>query len=86
MIRTFKDRHGFARADITLANWRTAPYSRWTFQNVRDLVPTAVIAAEVPAAEAPLASDAFLDAPMETGLAGPQAPAPSSTSPIRTPS
>ena len=70
MIRTFKDRHGFARADITLANWRTAPYSRWTFQNVRDLVPTAVIAAEVPAAEAPLASDAFLDAPMETGLAG----------------
>lgn len=70
MIKTFKDRHGFARADITLANWRTAPYSRWTFQNVRDLVPTAVIAAEVPAAEVPLASDAFLDAAMETGLAG----------------
>ncbi|PZR45167.1 MAG: 6-aminohexanoate hydrolase, partial [Stutzerimonas stutzeri] len=70
MIKTFKDEHGFARADVTLANWRTAPYSRWTFQNVRDLVPTAVIAAEVPAAEAPLPSDAFLDAAMETGLAG----------------
>lgn len=70
MIKTFKDRHGFARADVTLANWRTAPYSRWTFQNVRDLVPTAVIAAEVATVEAPLASDAFLDATMETGLAG----------------
>jgi CubicO group peptidase (beta-lactamase class C family) len=70
MIKTFKDRHGFARADVTLANWRTAPYSRWSFQNVRDLVPTAVIAAETVVAERPLASDVFLDAPMETGLAG----------------
>ena len=70
MIKTFKDRHGFARADITLANWRTAPYSRWAFQNVRDLVPTAAIAAETLAAEVPLASAAFLDAPMEAGPAG----------------
>jgi CubicO group peptidase (beta-lactamase class C family) len=70
MIKTFKDQHGFARADVTLANWRTAPYSRWTFQNVRDFVPTAVIAAEAAAVEVPLQSDAFLDAAMETGLAG----------------
>jgi CubicO group peptidase (beta-lactamase class C family) len=70
MIKTFQDRHGFARADITLDNWRTAPYSRWSFQNVRDLVPSAVIAAEVPTAEVPLESATFLDAPMETGLAG----------------
>lgn len=70
MIKTFQDRHGFARADVTLANWRTAPYSRWTFQNVRDFVPTAVIAADAATAEVPLASDAFLDATMETGLAG----------------
>nr|WP_298098231.1 serine hydrolase [uncultured Shinella sp.] len=70
MIKTFKDKHGFARADVTLANWRTAPYSRWTFQNVRDFVPTAVIAAETVVAERPLASDTFLDASMETGLAG----------------
>ena len=70
MIKTFQDRHGFARADITLANWRTAPFSRWSFQNVRDLVPTAAIAAEVPMAEVPLESAAFLDTPMETGLAG----------------
>jgi CubicO group peptidase (beta-lactamase class C family) len=70
MIKTFKDRHGFARADVTLANWRTAPYSRWTFQNVRDLVPTAAIAPQAATAEVPLSSDAFLDAAMETGLAG----------------
>ncbi|MCQ4630289.1 beta-lactamase family protein [Shinella sp. CPCC 100929] len=70
MIKTFKDQHGFARADVTLANWRTAPYSRWTFQNVRDFVPTAVIAAEAAVAEVPLQSDAFLDTAMETGLAG----------------
>lgn len=70
MIKTFKEAHGFARADVTLANWRTAPYSRWSFQNVRDLVPTAPIAAQAPAAEVPIASDAFLDAPMETGLDG----------------
>jgi CubicO group peptidase (beta-lactamase class C family) len=70
MIDTFKQRHGFARADVTLANWRTAPFSRWTFQNVRDLVPTARIAAGTPEAEAPRGSDAFLDAPMDTGLAG----------------
>ena len=67
---TFEERHGFARADVTLANWRTAPYSRWSFQNVRDLVPTAPIAAAAPVAETPVVSDAFLDAPMETGLAG----------------
>lgn len=70
MIKTFKDRHGFARADVTLANWRSSPYSRWTFQNVRDFVPTVAIAAEAVVAERPLASDTFLDAPMETGLAG----------------
>lgn len=70
MIKTFQDRHGFNRADVTLANWRTSPYSRWTFQNVRDFVPTAVIAAEAVVAERPLASDTFLDEPMETGLAG----------------
>ncbi|MCV0396294.1 MAG: beta-lactamase family protein [Rhizobiaceae bacterium] len=31
------------RADVTLANWREHPFSRWSFQNVREIVPTAVI-------------------------------------------
>jgi hypothetical protein len=41
------------RRDITLDNWREAPFSRWAFQNVQELVPSAIIAgtgvAEVPA-------------------------------------
>jgi len=28
----------------TLANWRTAPYNRWAFHHVRELIPTADIA------------------------------------------
>lgn len=30
---------------VTLANWRTAPYNRWAFHHVRELVPSAEIAA-----------------------------------------
>lgn len=34
-----------AEADrATLANWRTAPYCRWAFHHVREIVPTAAIA------------------------------------------
>jgi CubicO group peptidase (beta-lactamase class C family) len=29
---------------VTLANWRTAPFSRWAFHHVRELVPSADIA------------------------------------------
>jgi CubicO group peptidase (beta-lactamase class C family) len=33
-----------AEADlVTLANWRTAPYSKWAFQHVREIVPSADI-------------------------------------------
>lgn len=34
----------FTRADVTLANWRTRPYSSWSFQNASEVVPSAVIA------------------------------------------
>lgn len=34
-----------SRGDVRLSNWRTAPRSRWSFQNVREIVPTAEIAA-----------------------------------------
>ena len=30
----------------TLANWRTAPYNRWAFHHVRELVPTAAVPAQ----------------------------------------
>jgi hypothetical protein len=29
---------------VTLANWRTAPYIKWAFQHVREIVPSANIA------------------------------------------
>ena len=28
---------------VTLANWRTPPFNRWSFQHVSELVPTAPI-------------------------------------------
>src|SRR5437016_4623961 len=39
--------HGFAPSadtQVTLANWRQAPFSRWAFHHVRELVPSAEIA------------------------------------------
>jgi CubicO group peptidase (beta-lactamase class C family) len=41
----FQSRYGFARTDVTLANWRESPFSRWTFQNVPEMVRSAVISA-----------------------------------------
>lgn len=41
----FQTRYGFARNDVTLANWRESPFSRWTFQNVPEMVRSAVISA-----------------------------------------
>ena len=28
---------------VTLANWRTAPFNRWAFHHVRELIPSADI-------------------------------------------
>lgn len=33
----------FRRADVSLSNWRTRPYSSWSFQNASELVPSATI-------------------------------------------
>ncbi|KQY45785.1 serine hydrolase [Rhizobium sp. Root483D2] len=44
----------FKRSDITLSNWRTAPFSKWAFENVSEIVPSAVITAKAKAAEPPL--------------------------------
>lgn len=32
------------KKNVSLANWREGPHSRWAFQNVRQLIPTATIA------------------------------------------
>jgi CubicO group peptidase (beta-lactamase class C family) len=50
-----------APAGISLENWLSEPYSRWSFQHVEQFVPTALISrgtgpvAELPAAGAPIA-------------------------------
>jgi len=42
---------------VTLANWRTAPFNRWAFHHVRELIPTADIPND-PARVRPLAAQA----------------------------
>ena len=39
------------RKAISLANWRTAPHNAWSFQNVREFVPTAPVLTQSPAAD-----------------------------------
>ncbi len=50
-------------AQVTLANWRTAPFSRWAFSHVRELIPSAEIANDPrsvhPLPEAPAALPGF---------------------------
>ncbi|MCF6110553.1 serine hydrolase domain-containing protein [Mesorhizobium muleiense] len=49
----FETRHGFARNQVLLGNWRESPFSRWSFQNVGELVPSACVAAASSSSEAP---------------------------------
>ncbi len=49
-----------------LGNWRTTPYSRWAFQNTRELVPSALIAAARGAPEMPRSTSTL---PVELSLA-----------------
>jgi CubicO group peptidase (beta-lactamase class C family) len=56
----FRSRYGFAREDVTLTTWRTAPYVRWSFVNVAELVPSAAIEAASGQSEPPLADPAWL--------------------------
>ncbi|MER8804374.1 serine hydrolase [Mesorhizobium sp. M0998] len=49
----FETRYGFARKEVLLGNWRESPFSRWSFQNVGELVPSAAVAAQPGSSEAP---------------------------------
>lgn len=42
-MTAFESRFGFARKDVSLANWRERPFSLWSFQNAGELVPSASI-------------------------------------------
>ena len=64
----FKSLNGFPRDQITLANWRTRPYSFWSFRNVAEMVRSARIktasCAELPA---PVDSSDFISRPAAPG-------------------
>lgn len=49
----FEQRFGFPRDAVQLGNWRTSPFNRWSFQNVPELVPSAIIAPGAAASEEP---------------------------------
>lgn len=49
----FETQYGFARNEVLLGNWREAPYSRWSFQNLGELVPTVPVAAAPGGGETP---------------------------------
>ncbi|RWP35109.1 serine hydrolase [Mesorhizobium sp.] len=50
----FETRHGFARNKVLLGNWRESPFSRWSFQNVGEFVPSARVAAVPGSGEIPV--------------------------------
>jgi CubicO group peptidase (beta-lactamase class C family) len=56
---------GRVPAGISLDNWLSPPYSRWSFQHVEDVVPTAVISRGTgPAAALPAARASVADVPV----------------------
>mgnify|MGYP003401827364 CR=1 FL=1 len=59
----------FKRSDINLGNWRTPPYARWAFQNVQEIVPSAIIkgASRTESATVPLGKLAALTVLDEAG-------------------
>jgi CubicO group peptidase (beta-lactamase class C family) len=63
-------KHAFTRSAVTLANWRTQPYSHWSFHNVGELVPSATIAS-LRKPEAPLRELGALASLSVGSLAGP---------------
>lgn len=42
-MSAFREQFGFDRSQVNLANWLESPYSSWSFQNVPEMVPTAVV-------------------------------------------
>lgn len=59
----------FGRRDVTLENWRVSPFSQWAFQNLTEIVPSAMIAAATVPEDAPtqpgLLASISLDHPID---------------------
>ena len=59
-MSAFTDTYGFERHEANLANWRTLPFARFSFQATREFVPTAVISCGMEQQEEPPAGDGSL--------------------------
>jgi len=59
----------FKRSDVSLENWRSAPFSQWAFQNVCEIVPSAVIPAKAQGETPPLDLGSLQDLQV-TGIDG----------------
>src|SRR5690606_19363494 len=70
MTTGFERQHGFARKDVMLVNWREAPYSRWAFHNLCELVPTAEIPCSMDAAETPVEDGGLLSSTLASDIHG----------------
>lgn len=71
MRDAFTTRYGFPRSEVSLANWRLAPYSAWSFHHAVEMVPSATIVAaegtELPTADpAWLLAETWTDEAQET--------------------
>ncbi|MFN7127006.1 MAG: serine hydrolase domain-containing protein [Allorhizobium sp.] len=70
MTTQFAEAYGFERRDVTLANWRTAPFSRFSFGHAEEVVPSARISADAEEPEgSPVVSDLMRQS-LPEGLAG----------------
>lgn len=70
MTTRFAEAYGFERSAVTLDNWRTAPFSRFSFGHVEEVVPSASIAATVEHPEGHRVRSDLLAQALPEGLAG----------------
>lgn len=42
-VEPFVRKFGFERSEVTLENWKDYPYSKWSLQNVSELIPIALV-------------------------------------------
>ncbi|MBC2772120.1 serine hydrolase [Rhizobium sp. AQ_MP] len=70
MTTRFAEAYGFERSAVTLDNWRTAPFSRFSFGHVEEIVPSAPIVATAQHPEGMTVQSDLLGQALSEGLAG----------------
>jgi hypothetical protein len=70
MTTQFAEAYCFERRDVTLANWRTAPFSRFSFGHAEEVVPNARISAGAEEPESSPVVSNLMRQSLPEGLAG----------------